>query len=474
MANYCKKIIILSQGAHAAAGKKQVSGIVKIERTAAELRCKAALFNLSSYEGVIIGIKCANMPLQQFSAGGGDFSLAYNSELNAPISCIAAYSDGESVLPIASGSTDKKGFSAAVLEDFVKNITYDLDKYSGAYKKSEAAGAAAIAATEASVKQSIIDSAVAANTVNSAATAVTSEEKANLAAATAVVSEEKAVALEEANASEKANAATRAERANAYAEYAFGQPSEYTPQQVEPRQAKTTAPLEKIIEPETSPKAEPSEAPVAAFEAAQAFDAPPDAMPRQEASGASIEIIEPVIMPEVDLAQSLEQNAGVTAFGIDDEIDDEVVATENYFEYEKEFKNKFKAERIMTKRMSDAFNFDLNGNDCRYYARVKDELEQLFSSYPAEDTLNGIIEDSNWVRINYKDDKYYAVGAIGYKNNPLYICYAVPAEYSPQPPTELEGVCQWLPKKYSDFTGDGYWIMYQDADTGDTIKDLIF
>jgi hypothetical protein len=434
MANYCKKIIILSQAGERAAGSaREVSGIVKIERTAAELRCKTALFNLNSAEDAVIGIKCVNMPLQQFPAGQNEFALDYNSELNAPISCIVAYADGRRVLPIASGSTDKRGFSAAILAGFVKNITYNLDKYGGIYKKSEAARAAEQAAAR--------------------------------------------------------DATQETEQIKPEAGHAFNRTLEYiTPPLSESRPAEIITP---VTEPEAVPVEIAEEIGIAALPFAEInrIKMPPPldaarcaaplhlekiksaAAPPSSASATSIEIIEPAKMsPSADLARDLMKTA---VLDINTEINDEIVATENYFEYEKEFENKFKAERIMTKRMSDAFDFNTSG-DCRYYARVKDELERLFSSYPPENTLNGIIEDSNWVRINYKDDKYYSVGAIGYKNKPLYICYAVPAEYSSQPPAELEGACQWLPKKYSAYTGDGYWIMYQDADTGDTIKDIIF
>jgi hypothetical protein len=109
----------------------------------------------------------------------------------------------------------------------------------------------------------------------------------------------------------------------------------------------------------------------------------------------------------------------------------------------------------------------------RYYREVAEELEQLFSSFPPEETLTNLIGGSYFARINYVGDKFYAVGLITENDEPQYICYAVPGRYSPEPPEELRNCCRWLPAKYTDYAGAGYWVMYQDVDSGATVTDIL-
>ena len=79
-----------------------------------------------------------------------------------------------------------------------------------------------------------------------------------------------------------------------------------------------------------------------------------------------------------------------------------------------------------------------------------------------------LFRSSRFVKIAVEDsDKYYCVGLVG---SPDYICYAVPAVYTPQPPEELDGYCQWLPTDENRPEGDGFWVIYQDAVSGDSVS----
>lgn len=105
-----------------------------------------------------------------------------------------------------------------------------------------------------------------------------------------------------------------------------------------------------------------------------------------------------------------------------------------------------------------------------YYQTVRNELEGLFSKYPAEELLERSVEGSRFVKVNYAEGKYYTVGLIRLDGLPRYICYGVPGKYSLHPPKELAGYCSFLPLSLFDLKGDGYWMLYQDADTGDAVK----
>ncbi len=177
---------------------------------------------------------------------------------------------------------------------------------------------------------------------------------------------------------------------------------------------------------------------------------------------------------------------------------DEAVATENYFENEPSFSKKLKTfEEIdygclrleddlpfssckteKTKnqqdrnRFQDEANLD-NGKTTKtnrpYYQTVKKELSAVLNKFPAEDALEKIFCDSNFVKINYTPDKFYVVGLIKEDCVEKYICYGVPGKYSPEPPKELKGYCTFIPLSIFNVCGDGYWMMFQDACTGKCI-----
>ena len=74
--------------------------------------------------------------------------------------------------------------------------------------------------------------------------------------------------------------------------------------------------------------------------------------------------------------------------------------------------------------------------------------------------------ESVWSRVDFGKNKYYVVGLISEGRKPKYICYGVPAEKRGEPPQALKGWCSFLPASLFDLDGRGYWIMYQDAETG--------
>ena len=101
---------------------------------------------------------------------------------------------------------------------------------------------------------------------------------------------------------------------------------------------------------------------------------------------------------------------------------------------------------------------------------IKEQLDELFDRYPPEENLNRLVDNSYWVKINADyDNKYYVVGIIKNKQDIKYICYGVPGNYNIEPPIEMKDYSQWLPTDIKDPYTNGYWVMYQDADTGENI-----
>jgi hypothetical protein len=84
--------------------------------------------------------------------------------------------------------------------------------------------------------------------------------------------------------------------------------------------------------------------------------------------------------------------------------------------------------------------------------------------------LTRAVANSKWVKIYYSNTQYYVVGLVYNDGRERYVCYGVPSKYSPIPPKELEGFCSFVPLSVFDMKGDGYWMMFQDAITGNCIR----
>lgn len=179
---------------------------------------------------------------------------------------------------------------------------------------------------------------------------------------------------------------------------------------------------------------------------------------------------------------------------IPQEYNDEAVATENYYELDRQIQSKLNLlkendyenlqlenelfdcasqEKTQTEcAIANSFKNEAHDNNCQkdcehnYFQRVKDELNQIFIKYPCEQTLCDLFKDSRWAKIYYQAEKYYVVGVILQKGDTKYICYGVPATYSKEPPKELAGFCSFIPLSIFNMLGAGYWIMFQDAKTG--------
>ena len=197
------------------------------------------------------------------------------------------------------------------------------------------------------------------------------------------------------------------------------------------------------------------------------------------------------------------------------EYDDEAVVTENYFDYDQNIQDKlkaikewdfeisgdenesvdsskqekaqenqnscdspeneesFSASQKFAKTIIDEFNDSEDKTKQAYtqanpfYQTVRQELNELFEKFPQENCLKSMFPDSRWVKINYASQKYYLVGEIKENRKPKYICYGVPAQYSQTPPPQLEGYCTFIPLSIYDLHGEGFWMMFQDAITGD-------
>ncbi len=169
--------------------------------------------------------------------------------------------------------------------------------------------------------------------------------------------------------------------------------------------------------------------------------------------------------------------------------DDEAVATENYYETEGEqdendggwFQDKsayFGGGKGKGAKPSDDCGVQdedsvMDGEDFSeerpYYLTVKEELNEIFDKFPEETSLKKLFPDSEFSRVNYSADKFYVVGLIREGGREKYICYGVHGAYSENAPAELAPYCSFIPISIFDLAGDGYWMMFQSATTGECI-----
>lgn len=179
--------------------------------------------------------------------------------------------------------------------------------------------------------------------------------------------------------------------------------------------------------------------------------------------------------------------------------DDEIVATENYYLYDRELKENLDkveklddgilrnetddgtsvCEKTQEKNFPDDFEFSYEKTSAEsqkydernpYFNKVKSDLDDIFFKFPPEDDLNNTVPQSKWAKISYSGDKYYVVGIINENDKEKYICYGVPDVYSEVPPEQLKGYCSFIPLSVFDLKGKGYWMMFQDAVTGECVR----
>lgn len=103
----------------------------------------------------------------------------------------------------------------------------------------------------------------------------------------------------------------------------------------------------------------------------------------------------------------------------------------------------------------------------RFLGAISASLEELFSLYPAEERLAGVVPFSKWVRVPLESG-YYVVGVISDQEGAArYLAYGVPDKDNASPPDAYPACRGWLPLEED---GAGYWMMYQDALTGEIVK----
>lgn len=106
-----------------------------------------------------------------------------------------------------------------------------------------------------------------------------------------------------------------------------------------------------------------------------------------------------------------------------------------------------------------------------FFDAISLQIEELFSKYPEELGLTQLIPNSKWVKVDYEGNGNVYVLGLVYEGDVLkYIAYGVPGASNAQVAGDIKDYSQWVPASLNNASGSGFWIMYQDAETGESIN----
>ena len=108
-----------------------------------------------------------------------------------------------------------------------------------------------------------------------------------------------------------------------------------------------------------------------------------------------------------------------------------------------------------------------------FYEEMKEHIDKLFAENPTEEYLQKLLPNSKFVRVTLEDNNYYVLGLIYSEEKLKYICYGVPGIYQNSPPRQLSGYPVWIPLDEEKAEGFGYWLTYQDAQSGESVKAIV-
>ncbi|MFA6860661.1 MAG: hypothetical protein WCR30_04670 [Clostridia bacterium] len=131
-------------------------------------------------------------------------------------------------------------------------------------------------------------------------------------------------------------------------------------------------------------------------------------------------------------------------------------------------------ENSLNNTLNNALKFEVPKEEKDFYQQIQEELEELFETYPREELLEKIVPFSKWVRVGLdNEDEHYVVGTINENDKLKYVCYGIPGIYSGKPPKQIEKFAQWLPVDVAKPNEFGYWMTYQEASSGESIRIII-
>ncbi len=166
----------------------------------------------------------------------------------------------------------------------------------------------------------------------------------------------------------------------------------------------------------------------------------------------------------------------VLACGVDEQIDIEEPQPDQENDPQEQLDPDLEQSQPQTLNQSQFINLkadesDTLADDASFYEQVKSQIDDLFEQYSREETLEQLLPNSKWVRVRYENSQnFYVLGLIYEDDEIKYISYGLPADNPNKPPLDLQEYAQWLPLDVSNPQQSGYWLVYQSADSGESIQ----
>jgi hypothetical protein len=135
--------------------------------------------------------------------------------------------------------------------------------------------------------------------------------------------------------------------------------------------------------------------------------------------------------------------------------------------YKKEY---LKAQENSKNLHTDAVFEEKTQKNPQFFEKLKPQIDKMFDKNPVEENLQNIIPNSKWVRVDCDEGDFYVFGIVYDKNQiAKFVCYGVPAIYEENPPEEVTGFPFFVPLSEGKSDGFGYWLSFQDAQTGEPV-----
>lgn len=163
------------------------------------------------------------------------------------------------------------------------------------------------------------------------------------------------------------------------------------------------------------------------------------------------------------------------------EYNDDLIATENYYEDFYEQKRLLaettignqqpKQEEIKKEENCNPILYESKPNfgaQNEFFNGIKQKIEELFNKFSKNSELESLIPESEFCKISYDGDRFYSVGTISENGCVKYLCYAVEGEFS-SINADLRQYFRFIPRSPFAPYGSGYYLVFQRADTGETL-----
>lgn len=148
--------------------------------------------------------------------------------------------------------------------------------------------------------------------------------------------------------------------------------------------------------------------------------------------------------------------------------DDEAIAQDNYYapklDEDGGGEGEDRAKEGTIEGGGDPLEDEMDGDprgSLAYYFEVKEQLDAAREKFPSDERLKAVFPQSEWFQTDVA-----LLGIVYEEGKPRYLCVAV--ERTGDPPEDMQGACSFVPLPYEG--EKGFWIVFQDADTGDTAK----